>query len=282
MKAMFRVGDASPWKYFLGVSIALGIIFASLSPEGTTARGPVTTLIQWLAQVMIPMALCISAHVALHRLVRFERLNPWLKLLGSGCMGAVFFSPIAYGIDLFFGGGSAAGVSFLSGCLEELGAVIMPVVFTWIAINTPFQLGFSLRREIVTTYESLPEQVTPSSTSSAREPFFLTLVPEARRGEVLHMKSELHYLSVATSKGQSLILYALRDAIRELPPELGIQTHRSYWANMSHVMAFKMDGRGAVLTMSDGKTLPVSRSKVKELKARLGPSGAGMYAQRSP
>jgi DNA-binding LytR/AlgR family response regulator len=84
------------------------------------------------------------------------------------------------------------------------------------------------------------------------------------------MKSELHYLSVATIKGQSLILYALRDAILELPPDLGVQTHRSYWANLAHVKEFKPDGRLATLTMSDGATVPVSRSKVKDLKARLG------------
>ena len=96
------------------------------------------------------------------------------------------------------------------------------------------------------------------------------LLPAERRGEVIHMKSELHYLSVATIRGQSLILYALRDAILELPPELGIQTHRSYWANLAHLKAFKPDGRLATLTMSDGATVPVSRSKVKALKARLG------------
>ncbi len=84
------------------------------------------------------------------------------------------------------------------------------------------------------------------------------------------MKSELHYLSVAMPKGKSLILYTLRDAIRELPPDAGVQTHRSHWVNLAHVKDFEPDGRLATLTMSDGAKVPVSRSKVKYLKTRLG------------
>jgi DNA-binding LytR/AlgR family response regulator len=84
------------------------------------------------------------------------------------------------------------------------------------------------------------------------------------------MKSELHYLSVATSRGRSLILYTLRDAIHELPPKEGFQTHRSHWVSLTHVKDIQTHGRGAMLTMSDGSKVPVSRSKVKSLKALLG------------
>ena len=84
------------------------------------------------------------------------------------------------------------------------------------------------------------------------------------------MKSELHYLTVTTTKGQSLILYTLRDAVHELPPDMGIQTHRSYWANLAHVKEFAADGRLAKITMSDGAKVPVSRSKMKAMKALFG------------
>jgi len=269
MQRIFQIGDLTPWKYFLGVSIALGIIFAALGPEGTTDRGIILSIIQWLAQVMIPMALCIIAHQALHRSAFFDRMNPWLKLLASGCAGAVLFSPIAYGIDLLLVAWPASGRSHPAEWLDELGAVITPVAITWIAINIPFQIGYSFRRETAIEPSApnippAPKDPTPSTT-----PFFLSLIPAARRGEVIHMKSELHYLSVATTEGQSLILYTLRDAMRELPPDTGVQTHRSYWANMAHVKDCKIDGRRAILTMSDGAKVPVSKSNMKDVKARL-------------
>ncbi|MBP7829150.1 MAG: LytTR family transcriptional regulator DNA-binding domain-containing protein [Kiritimatiellae bacterium] len=270
MSAVFRVGDLSPWKYFLGVSIALGILFAALRPEGTADRGHIPALLQWLAQAMIPMALCIVAHLALHRSSAFDRLNPWLKLLASGGLGAFLFSPVAYGIDLLLGDGPSPGHSHLAGWLDELGAVLVPVAFTWVAVNAPFRLGYSFRREVVAPPAAPPDPPAAPPASPSAAPFFLGLIPAALRGEPIHMKSEWHYLRVATIKGQSLILYTLRDAILELPPDMGVQTHRSYWANLAHVKEFKTRGRLATLTMSDGAAVPVSRSKVKDLKARLG------------
>ena len=290
MQKVFHVGDLTPWRYFLGVSIALGILIASLSPEGTTDLGFMFALLQWLAQAIIPISFCIAAHLALHRSAPFDRLNPWLKLLVSGCAGAFLFSPIAYGIDLLLGATPEPGISLAADWLEELGAVIVPVAFTWVAMNAPFQLGYSFRQQVNTapaieipppspqalapTVEPPPPVSTPilepAPSVPTKPPFFLSLIPETRRGEVIHMKSELHYLSVATTKGKSLILYTLRDAISELPPDAGVQTHRSFWANLAHVKKFEADGRVAKLTMSDGAVVPVSKSKVKTLKSLLG------------
>lgn len=289
MQKIFHVGDLTPWRYFLWVSIALGILLASLNPEGTTDRGIILALLQWLAQAVIPVALCIAAHLALHRSPPFDRLAPWLKLFVSGCAGALLFSPIAYVIDLLLGDWPAPGNSHVIGWLDELGAVIVPVAFTWIAMNAPFQLGYSFRQQardtpaikipppppqaFAPTVESPPPVsapiLEPAPSGPTTPPFFLSLIPEARRGDVIHMKSELHYLSVATTKGKSLILYTLRDAISELPPDAGVQTHRSFWASLAHVKKFEGDGRVAKLTMSDGAVVPVSKSKVRSVKALL-------------
>lgn len=272
MNGVFRVGDPSPWKYFLAVSVGLGVVFAALGPEGSGDRGLVLTILQWQAQTMIPMAACVIGHLALHRSAAFDRLNPWAKLPISGGLGAFLFSPVAYGIDLLLGEWPAPGASHLGGWLDELGSVSAPIVLAWVAVNAPFQLGYSFRREDADTPAAPPDSPVPPTPPPAGppgEPFFMSLLPAARRGEVLHMKSELHYLSVATRKGRGLILYTLRDAIRELPPDAGVQTHRSYWANLAHVKELKTDGRLATLTMSDGATVPVSRARVRELKVRL-------------
>lgn len=224
------------------------------------------------------MGLCIAAHLSLHRSGPFDRLNPWFKLLVSGCAGAFLFSPIAYGIDLLLGVGPMPGASHFSEWLNELGAVIVPVVIAWVATNAPFQLGYSFRRELDTAPANPLQPPSSSQTAPPREPFFLSLIPATRRGEVIHMKSELHYLSVTTIKGQSLILYTLRDAVQELPPDMGIQTHRSYWANVAHVRVFEADGRLAMVTMSDGAKVPVSRAKVKAMKAMFGRPNEEMSA----
>lgn len=271
MKTIFRLGDVPPWKYFLAVAIALGLLFAMLGPEGTTGRGPVWAVLQWLAQSILPMALAIGAHLALHRSSRFDQLNPWQKLFLSGSLGALVFSPLAYGLDLALGAGEAEGArGHLAGWLEELAAVYFPVTFTWVLINIPFTLGYEFRRLETPTHplsEPRPAPVAP--VPAAAMPFFMTLLSPSVRAEVISLKSELHYLSVVTTAGRGLILYTLRDAVRELPPDAGLLVHRSYWVNKKHVVSFVPRGRLAIVKMSDGSEIPVSRARLNEAKHLL-------------
>ena len=269
MNAIFRLGDVPPRKYFLAVAIALGLLFAMLGPEGTTARGPVWAVLQWLAQSILPMALAIGAHLVLHRSSRFDQFHPWLKLFLSGSLGALVFSPLAYGLDLVLGAGEEQGArGHLAGWLDELAGVYLPVTFAWVLINIPFTLGYEFRRlETPPQPESRAAPVVQPPVSAM--PFFMTLLSPPLRAEVISLKSELHYLSVVTTTGRDLILYTLRDAVRELPPDAGLMVHRSYWVNKKHVVSFAPRGRLAIVKMSDGSEIPVSRAKLKEAKQLL-------------
>jgi DNA-binding LytR/AlgR family response regulator len=75
---------------------------------------------------------------------------------------------------------------------------------------------------------------------------------------------------VVTSKGETLVLHNLKDAITQLPSEYsGIQTHRSYWAASKHIESMKEKNGQTSLVLSIGKTIPVSRRKLAEVKALL-------------
>lgn len=271
MNDVFRTGDVSPIRYFGLLAIMLGILFALLNPEGTTDRGFPFALVQWLVQTVAPMGLGILSHRLLHQSRRLDRLHPWLKLTVSGACAAVLFSPLAFGVD------HALGVDEepfgWSGWGDELGGVFLPVTFAWVAINAPFVLGYQWQRatpEPVPVVAESPPAGDPEPTTVPRSvapaPFFLSLIPAERRGEIISLKAELHYLTVTTTRGRSMILYAIRDAIEELPPHLGIQTHRSYWASLSHGAALERKGRNTRVKMSDGSLIPVSRNRLAEVK----------------
>jgi DNA-binding LytR/AlgR family response regulator len=99
---------------------------------------------------------------------------------------------------------------------------------------------------------------------------FLSQLPASIGLDIICLMAELHYLRVVTSKGQSLVLYNLRDAIAELSPETGIQTHRSYWAAYDHVVKrVTRDGR-TFLVMDDGSEVPVSRRRAPAVKKAIG------------
>ena len=154
------------------------------------------------------------------------------------------------------------------GWLIELCSVYPPVVFTWLVINIPFNLGFRILRE---PDSQQPAEAGGDASGLAYDdsPSFMRLVPRDLRGELVSLKSGLHYLSVTTTAGRSLILYNLRDAIQELPVESGCHTHRSYWANLKQIESFERRGRSAVLRMKDGSEIPVSRNRVKTVEAMI-------------
>lgn len=97
----------------------------------------------------------------------------------------------------------------------------------------------------------------------------MTLVPEEKQGELLFLKSELHYLQVVTERGTTLILYNLSDAILQIPAEVGMSIHRSYWVSFNAIKQLTRKGRQGTLHLKDGQTLPVSRNRLKDVSANL-------------
>lgn len=69
-----------------------------------------------------------------------------------------------------------------------------------------------------------------------------------------------HYVEVATSRGKTLVLMRLGDAMRETGATPGIQVHRSHWVALAAVArAHKASGK-VTLELSNGAIVPVSRS----------------------
>ncbi|WP_058246574.1 LytTR family DNA-binding domain-containing protein [Tropicibacter naphthalenivorans] len=73
-------------------------------------------------------------------------------------------------------------------------------------------------------------------------------------------------MRITTTKGQELILMRLSDAVREVGDTPGAQVHRSHWVSYSQVTAARREGDRAILTLSDGQELPVSRANVAKIK----------------
>jgi len=87
-----------------------------------------------------------------------------------------------------------------------------------------------------------------------------------KRGRLISLTVQDHYTEVATSNGTALVLLRLSDAIAEAEPLPGLQVHRSHWVVTGEVASARRDGAKAVLTMSDGRDIPVSRTYVRAVK----------------
>lgn len=91
---------------------------------------------------------------------------------------------------------------------------------------------------------------------------FLSRLPVSLGTNIRAMQSEDHYLRVHTERGDTLILFNLSDAIKEMQ-FLGIegtQVHRSFWVANDAVTGSIVDGRKLVLSTDCGTDVPVSQT----------------------
>lgn len=98
----------------------------------------------------------------------------------------------------------------------------------------------------------------------------LARLPLDKRGALVSLSVQDHYTEITTTAGRALILLRLSDAIAEAEGVPGLQIHRSHWVALSAVARVRRDGARAVVTLKDGREVPVSRTYLPDVK------GAGL------
>lgn len=105
-----------------------------------------------------------------------------------------------------------------------------------------------------------PEAQTPSP------PRLLQRLPVAKRGALISLSVEDHYVAVRTQKGTEMVLMRLSDAMAETEGTEGLQIHRSHWVALDGVAAVhKRQGKLVVETVA-GDEMPVSRTYMNAVK----------------
>jgi hypothetical protein len=84
-------------------------------------------------------------------------------------------------------------------------------------------------------------------------------LPFEKRGEIVALSAEDHYVRIATTNGTELVLMRLSDAANEVGDTVGLQVHRSHWVAVNQVREVKRIGDRAEVLSSDGVTRPISR-----------------------
>ncbi len=114
---------------------------------------------------------------------------------------------------------------------------------------------------------------TPTDPRPAPRAALIDRLPVERRGAILRLEVQDHYVKVVTSQASELLLMRLGDAIAETAPGSGIRVHRSHWVADEAVDRIVRHGgsnpRLEVRT-TDGATIPVSRSFTPDVRSRWG------------
>ena len=131
---------------------------------------------------------------------------------------------------------------------------------TILAIAAIASAGFRLAREL-----QAPAPPVAAAGGTA-PPALLDRLPLDKRGALVSLSVEDHYVRVRTTRGEAMVLMRLGDAIREAAPVAGLRVHRSHWVAREAVRAVRREGDRAVLQMTAGGDIPASRSHIPALR----------------
>lgn len=262
MNGQFEIGDLSPPKLFIGISAVLGLVIALIidPPDAFISH-----LLHWQIQTAGAVICIIFTHIALFKLFKYQQLNPWLRVALSGLIGAIMFSPIAAISDVFFGG-EILERGFKGEVINEIISVIPPMVVAWIAMNSPWLMGYRLWRSTEPIDNEMILDTNNENSNTQAEPSFLSLTKIDSASDILYIKSELHYINVVTAESKHLILFSLKEAKAQLNIAglEGIQCHRGYWVSNKAIETIKRSGREAEFVLNNGDSIPISRANVSK------------------
>lgn len=133
-----------------------------------------------------------------------------------------------------------------------LASVVVPVHFLlWLLIE---------RR-------SQPAAAGPEQQDLA-PPKFLGKTQGISLSDVVALKAEEHYVRIYARDSSELIHFKFGDAVAQLPSQLGLRVHRSWWIADAHVTSSQRGERRWQLVMAGDVEVPVSDRYLKEVRER--------------
>lgn len=162
----------------------------------------------------------------------------------------------------------------LAGVLTGFGVTIIVTVLNLLALDffprlteLPIFIGTIFAISMVISFTlSLIARETGAPTTVVQVPSLLSRLPLDKRGDLVALSVEDHYVRVRTVRGEELVLMRLSDAIKEVGETVGAQVHRSHWAAFEHVQSARREGDRAILTMTGSLEIPVSRANLPKIR----------------
>ena len=255
--------------FYVGVPLALGFLLGWLQ-VGRAADWPRTvSMLYWLGVGVVMTPLNALGTALLAPVLRPLRSPLWLTLFfGQIVGGFVFTNPVLLAYrkwiqENVYPDLVVSPATTLPEFLQRLPSNSV----MWIGVSLLFFYG--LRKPLfgyrpaqrnapstAATGASAEAPGEPASRLTPRLALMERVRPE-RRGTLLALKAEGHYLQVYTDAGSDLILYRLSDALLEVGAGDGAQVHRSWWVAAG---ALSPQRHRDHLVLTNGIEVPVSRS----------------------
>ena len=229
------------WPLRLGLVLMTGLILARLGPFGTFGDlPPAPRYLYWVGLTLLMWLQSAGALLAL-RLTRFGRA---VKIIVAALIGAVH---TAFEV---------AWAEMLLRVERDLGPLDILAIFADVALlSVPLLLSTHLLIR-----PSVRNKTAQTMGAGATTDWLMSKVRPDRRGPLLALESDDHYVRVRTTAGEDLVHMRFGDAVAQLGSDAGRQVHRSWWVAMGAVRSQRREGDRVIIQLLDGTEVPVSRS----------------------
>ncbi len=257
------------WIIF-GVVVAL---FTVTGPFGTYDRLPFATRLgYWLSNHAMSWGsalflvnffnFALKNHIA-HALVRM--------MIGAG-VAALPIGAVVLGLNHTIMNVPVHMEKYVENVTTALPVSLALCLIVWLTMNSDEETATSANSFIhpAARADNQPS-IAPRPALLAR-PALLDRLPTDKRGPIIRLEVQDHYVLVVTTRGREMVLMRLTDAMREVNPLEGCQVHRSHWvAREGIVKVLRGSGKNGrtTITTIDNVEIPVSRDKTAQLKAWL-------------
>ena len=242
--------------------------------EGPRVRaGLPFTLRRWRVPLAI-WALATGAGALAGPFGTFEALTLPARALYWGGIAAV---AVALSLALqalhrgALGGGLGAGLALdvgyallLAGLVHALNRALFPDWVGWdrylwlVAVILAVTLGVAVLHWLFAAGRRPMQDAGAQGPPPGDTAPLLERLPLDKRGTLLRIEAQDHYLLVVTSRGREMLLMRMADA-EALLGAAGLRVHRSHWVARDAVARVTRDGGRWRLVLRDGSEVPVSR-----------------------
>ena len=228
-----------------GFSAILGLA----GPFGTGALlGVLPRLGYWAVLVVLTYSVGFFANVLLRPLLQERPV--WVVLAATGLMTGLGASVVVLLVNLVV-------FRFFPKASELPGFVLVVTVVALIV---------TVLLELLDNQMNQTATFVPHARAAGTSPRILDRIPPDKRGALVSLSVEDHYVRIRTLRGEEMVLLRLSDAMRETGSVPGGQVHRSHWVAFDQVTQARRTGDRAILTMRVGPDIPVSRANLAKLR----------------
>jgi len=245
--------DRRFWAGLTGLGLVLGVA----GPFGTVTSLPLLPrMAYWMFMVFLTGPLGLLCSRGFSTTLRRLGLSDLPAGLFAGALTGLPINVIVHGANALLLDPDDVALDFLTLSLSLVGISI--------AITFAVTLAFHRYPDIPA---APPAPEVTAEAIAAPTPRLLDRLPADLRAPFISLEATDHYTRVTTERGSATILLRFSDAIAEAAPTPGLRLHRSHWVAIDHIAAVRRDGPRAIVTTTDGRTLPVSRGNVAALEA---------------